>query len=116
MIKIGLTKWVRQLTRGIDVSTFLHMVKEENVISDTTKRQIEDEYSYEEQMQQLVLHMMNETTVNLCKLCQCLRQLAPVMADLVENSNTDGREIGKTDQFQIIVITFFLKFVCNLAT
>ncbi|XP_060560500.1 uncharacterized protein LOC132720389 [Ruditapes philippinarum] len=44
-------------------------------------------------MQQLVLHMMNETTVNLCKLCQCLRQLAHVMADLVENSNTDGREI-----------------------
>ena len=93
-IKIGLTKWIVQLTRGIDVNTFLQSLKEENVISDTTKRLIEEAYSYGEQMQQLVLHMMNETRFNLCKLCQCLRQVIPLLADLVECSNTDGREVG----------------------
>ncbi|XP_053382578.1 sterile alpha motif domain-containing protein 9-like [Mercenaria mercenaria] len=92
-IKIGLTKWVRQLSRGVVVSALLQALKEEGVINDTTKRQIEEEYSNEEQMQLLVLHMMDETKLNLYKFCQCLRQLSSIMADLVENSNTDGRDV-----------------------
>ncbi|XP_053381828.1 sterile alpha motif domain-containing protein 9-like [Mercenaria mercenaria] len=95
MIKIGLTKWVRQLSRGLNVGVFIRELKDKGVINDTLKRQIEENYSYEEQMQVLILHMLNETRFNLCELCRCLRSIAPRLADLIENTNTDGKEIEK---------------------
>lgn len=95
MIRVGMTKWVRQISRGINVGVFLHKLKHEGVINGTAKRQIEEEYSGEEQMQALILHMLNETRFNTYKWCQCLRKMSPPLADLVENTNTDGREIGE---------------------
>jgi hypothetical protein len=98
-MKIGLTKWVRQLSRGLDVGIFIRMLKNEEVINDTMKRKIEQEYTYEEQMRVLILHMINETKFNLCKMCRCLRNLSPQLADLIEDTNTDGNEVGRAYTF-----------------
>lgn len=119
MIKIGLTKWVRQLSRGLNVGIFIRMLKDKAVINDTIKRKIEEEYTYEQQMSALILNMINETKFNLYTMCQCLRQLAPLLSDLVENTNTDGEQIGMTifylnDTYRKLKIyyTCLLKTVC----
>lgn len=96
LIKVGLTRWVRKLSVGLEVPDFLNLLKTEGVISDTQKRTFEHEYSYESQMRSLVLHLINTRTKDdIYKMCHCLRKVSPLLADLVEGSDTDGREIER---------------------
>ncbi|XP_053381829.1 uncharacterized protein LOC128549290 [Mercenaria mercenaria] len=63
MIKFGLTKWIRQLSRGVDVAEFLKILNTQSIISEIPKkRDFEQEYSNEGQMRLLVLHMVNHGT------------------------------------------------------
>lgn len=93
-IKLGLTKYVRQLARALDVDVLLLDLKKQGVINDTLRRTIEQTYNYEEQMQQLVLHMLGETRENLLKFIACLRKKSSLLADLVQHKPSDEKEIG----------------------
>ncbi|XP_045180495.2 uncharacterized protein LOC123539788 isoform X2 [Mercenaria mercenaria] len=92
-IKLGLTRYVRQLARSLEVDVLLQELKAQGVINDTLKRKIEQRYNCEEQMQLLVIHMMDETRENLLKLCGCLRKVNTLLADLVQHKPSDEKEI-----------------------
>lgn len=99
-IKLGLTKYVRQLARCLEVDALLQDLKSQGIVSDMVKRMIERMYNYEEQMQLLVLHMIDETRENLLKFCDCVRRRNSLLADLILHQSTDEKDIGmKVDSF-----------------
>ncbi|XP_052764421.1 sterile alpha motif domain-containing protein 9-like isoform X2 [Mya arenaria] len=92
-IKLNLSRWIRQLSRMDKLNIFLQNLKETCVISEMQKLSIETEYQNYSQMQRLVLFVQNETKANLFKFCKELRSMHPLLADLIEGSNTDGTDI-----------------------
>ena len=48
----------------------------------------------EEQCGKLIMKMMDETKENLWMFCKCLRSFDENLANLIENKNDDGKQIG----------------------
>ena len=93
-IKFGLTKYVRQLSRYLDIDVLVEQLESEGVDIDKIRKRIEVIYNCEEQMQQFVLHMMTEKKENLLKLCYCLRKTNSLLADLVQHKTSIEKDIG----------------------
>ena len=58
------------------------------------KLEVEKEYNKEEQCGKLIMRILDGTKENLWKFCRCLRTVDDNLANLIENKNSDGREIG----------------------
>ena len=93
-LKYGLTKWTKQFVRTIELDTFMTHLKNDGVLSYTEKLEIEKAYNKEEQCSKLIMKMLDETKNNFLKFMKCLRSVDSNLADLIENKNKDGREIG----------------------
>ena len=93
-LKLGMTKWTKQLSRTIDVPNFLLALKDDGVITPVKKLDIEKEYNRDEQSGKLIMMMVDQTNENIWKFCKCLRGFDENLANLVENQNTDGIDIG----------------------
>ncbi|XP_052764200.1 sterile alpha motif domain-containing protein 9-like isoform X2 [Mya arenaria] len=94
-IKLNLSRWIRQLSRMDKLSIFLQSLKDAGVISETQKLTIETEFQNCSQMQMLVLFVQNETKANLFKFCKVLRSIHPLLANLIEGTDTDGIDIDE---------------------
>ncbi|XP_060574281.1 uncharacterized protein LOC132731993 [Ruditapes philippinarum] len=92
-IKFGLTRYVRQLSKFIDIDVLLQQLKDEGVNIDKIRNLIELTYNNEEKMHQFVLHMMTEKKENLMKLCICLRKTNSLLADLVQHKTSYEKDI-----------------------
>ena len=93
-LKYGLTKWTKQFSRTIDLDRFLIHLKKNRVLSETEKLEIQKEYNMEEQCGKLIMKMMDETQENLWMFCKCLRSFDENLANLIDNKNDDGKQIG----------------------
>ena len=69
-------------------------MKKNRVLSETEKLEIQKEYNMEEQCGKLIMKMMDETKENLWMFCKCLRSFDENLANLIENKNDDGKQIG----------------------
>lgn len=95
-IKFNMTKWLKQLSRLQDFDRFLQLLEQKKAITNECKKAVE-ESSKGEQMHSLVLNMLQETKTkeDIFNFCYCLRQVDDKLADLLENNNSDGKDIGK---------------------
>ncbi|XP_060552225.1 sterile alpha motif domain-containing protein 9-like isoform X2 [Ruditapes philippinarum] len=83
-IKYGLTKFARTLSRYLEIDVFVQELYREKVIDEKTKRKLEQTYNYEEQMNLLVFHIVEEDAADkILKCFACLQKLNSLLADLV---------------------------------
>ena len=94
-LRFSLTKWTKQFTRDIELDMLLGSLKDKGIITQADKSAIEMEYNKEEQACTLIMKMVDEKDENLREFCSCLRKVNRNLADLIENRNTDGAEIGR---------------------
>ena len=69
-------------------------LKDKGVITQEDKTVIEMEYNKEEQACKLIMKIVDGEDEHLREFCRCLRNVNRSLADLIENRNDDGAEIG----------------------
>ena len=104
-MKYGLTKWAKQFSRTIELDTFMAHLKNDGVLTYTEKLEVEKEYNKEDQCSKLIMTMIDETNENLLKFCKCLRSVDENLANLIENRNRDGKDIGS---FPLFFLSLFI--------
>lgn len=90
LIRFGITTFVRQIACYVDLGALVEDLRRKTgTFSEIQKEEILRVSDKEEQAALIVLHMLKETKENLLKFCECVRKYSPLVANLIEYSNTD---------------------------
>ncbi|KAL3862140.1 hypothetical protein ACJMK2_008130 [Sinanodonta woodiana] len=89
-LRLNLQKWTKRLGKDIIVGRFLPKLLEGGVLNREDMRLVEAEDGQGEQVNRMFFIMTSKNDECVLKFCRCLRELHPILADLVETVTDEG--------------------------
>jgi len=93
-IKLNMVRWIRKLSRLDKIGVFLEKLKAEGIINDTQKRYFLMDYEHGSTMEKLILFVQHERKEHVLKFIALLRELHPVVADLIMGTDENEDKAG----------------------